>query len=730
MPTPPLSPHTGRGSAPDAAVAAGRLTSASGRGSAPDAAVAAGRLTSASGQGSAPDAAVAAGRLTSASGLAPVAFPPLPLGAVRPTGWLRDQLQIQADGLTGHLGEVWPDLGAQSGWRGGDGESWERGPYYLDGLVPLAHLLADPRLLAVAEPFLEWILASGSGGSALAGARGAPLRPTSAGSFGPTANDDWWPRMVAAKVLTQHADATGDPRVVPFLTDYFHYQLATLPTRPLRDWGQARAADGVLSVYWLYERTGEPFLLDLADLLLRQAIDWTALFADWPYRRPQTQWDHRIHVVNVAMALKFPALRYRLTRDGARERQGLAAGIAAIWKSHGQAHGMFSGDEWLAGTEPTRGVETCAIVESLYSFATLLQTFGDAAFGDRIEQIAYNALPACQSPDQWLHQYDQQCNQVCCTLAQRPGWSNNETANLFGLEPNFGCCTANLHQGWPKLVSGMWGRAPDGGLAALVYGPCIVRAGGVTVQVETEYPFREGVRLVVRPDREGTRLALHLRVPGWCMGVAEVQAARGADAAAARVSAGVEGARGAGAAAGRACAGGTCTVTGEAPVALQAGGWHVVDRAWHTGDVVTLHLPMTAERVRRPSGGVVVQRGPLVYALGVGEQWRRLRGEDPVPDFEVLPQGAWNYGLVREAGLEVREAPVARQPFAAGEAPVRIGTLGRRVPGWGMDGPSAAELPPAPVVTAAPVEGIELVPYGAARLRVTELPEVEGEGEV
>src|SRR5579859_3314403 len=65
------------------------------------------------------------------------AFNPLPLGSVKPAGWLRRQLVIQANGLTGHLDEFWPDVGSNSGWLGGTGERWERGPYYVDGLVQI-----------------------------------------------------------------------------------------------------------------------------------------------------------------------------------------------------------------------------------------------------------------------------------------------------------------------------------------------------------------------------------------------------------------------------------------------------------------------------------------------------------------------------------------------------------------------------------------------------------------
>ena len=264
----------------------------------------------------------------------------LPLGAIRPQGWLRDQLRLQADGQTGQLEEVWPDVGPDSAWLGGTGEPWERGPYYLDGLVALAYTLDDESLQWKAQKWVESILDS----------------QHDSGQFGPTSNEDWWPRMVALKALTQYADATGDGRVAPFLRRYFRYQQDQLPSRPLEDWGKARGADNVLSILWLHERTAEEWLLDLARLVLQQTFDW-AIFINQELPPGVTPaFRHATHCVNVAMGLKTPAVALLL--DGApHHADEIRLMLSNLDRLHGQVHGVFSGDEWLAGREPHHGVE-------------------------------------------------------------------------------------------------------------------------------------------------------------------------------------------------------------------------------------------------------------------------------------------------------------------------------------------------------------------------------------
>jgi DUF1680 family protein len=430
-------------------------------------------------------------------------------------------------------------------------------------------------------------------------------------------------------------------------------------------------------------------------LLRGQGYDWRNAFEIFPYRQKslKAETSLKTHVVNTAMGLKTAGV-YSLISGDAAERASVLQALRNLDQYHGMPTGIFSGDEHLAGRSPVQGTELCAVVESLYSLENLAAVVGDASLGDRIEKIAYNALPGTFSGDMWAHQYDQQPNQVMVTLERRAWTTNGPESNLYGLEPNFGCCTSNFHQGWPKLTASLWMATPDDGLAAMVYAPsevtAVVRSSvRVTVAEETGYPFRDAVRMVVNPARS-VDFPLLLRVPVWAEGA-------------------------------------TIRVNSTAEKSVKAGGFHRIERTWQAGDRVEIRFPMPVEAVRGFNNGVTIQRGPLVYSLKIGEEWRKLRDKAPAADWEVRPTTPWNYALVLDdkrlgQSLRFTEKPVSQFPFTPDGAPVTVAAKARRLPEWRIEDGSAAPPPRSPVKSGEPVETVTLIPYGAAKLRITVFP--------
>jgi DUF1680 family protein len=617
---------------------------------------------------------------------------PLPLGRIRPSGWLLNQLKIQAGGLSGHLDEFWPDV-AESGWIGGKAEGWERGPYWLDGIVPLAYLLDDDRLKEKVTHWIDCIL----------------KYQYDDGWLGPQVDKDYgydydpWPAFVVLKAMTQYHEATGDGRIIPAMEAFFKKLDAALTEQPLEMWGKVRWADLVLSIHWLFGRTGEPWLLDVAAKARAQGYDWREGFADFAFREKVDMAESAAngtylmtHIVNNAMGIKQPGVWYRQSHSP-EDRDAVWNIIETLDKYHGQATGIFTGDEHLAGLNPSQGAELCAVVEYMFSLETLLPVLGDSRLADRLERIAFNALPATFKPDMWAHQYVQQANQVVCRISEdRLYTDNGPDANIYGLEPNFGCCTANMHQGWPKFASHLWMKTPGGGLAAVAYAPCVVEAeaGGrpIRIEVETDYPFEDAVNLVVRAQGSA-RFPLWLRIPEW---VEEAE----------------------------------INVGDEASVRAGGGAFHVIEREWEGDTPIRLNMPARFTARTRYNGGVSLQRGPLTFALNIGEEWRKIKGEEPHADWEVHPTTPWNYALELdrddpEKSITVERSAVGDNPFSPAGAPIRLRMRGARVPGWKIEHNAAGPVPDSPVGASDSTEDIEMIPYGCTNLRVTEFPTLE-----
>ncbi len=624
-----------------------------------------------------------------ASGLTPLAFHPLPLGSIKPKGWLKQQLRIQADGLTGHLDEFWPDI-KDSAWIGGKAEGWERAPYWLDGLVPLAVELEDPRLMAKACRYLDYILDHQAPDGWL-------------GSVGDSQNHeayDPWPLYVVFKAMTQFQEATGDPRVVPAIRKALRKIDEVITRTPLHSWAQFRSADLLVTIAWLQERSPETWLLELAAKVRHQGFDWSKLYGpDYPYiGRPNEPTDMDNHGVNTGMAWKYAGMHYRFTGDPA-DRAATGRMLSLLDTHHGQATGMFTCDEHLSGRSPSQGTELCTVVEAMYSLELLMSLHADPALGDRLERIAYNALPATFSPDMCAHQYDQQANQAVCKLAPEHVYrSNGDDANLYGLEPNFGCCTANMHQGWPKFASQLAMTTPGDGLVLVAYAPAEIdtQLGGQSarVSVVTDYPFRDQITLKIRMDRPA-KFPIHLRIPSWT------------DSAKVDIGA-------------------------EHQVA-RPGTFHTIDREWSGTTEVQLTLGMPILLGGGFNDSVTISRGPLLYVLKIEEERRVLKGDPPFTTSEVLPKSPWNYALVvnrehPERTLTFEDQPLGPRPFSPEGAPVVGKARGRLVPSWKLEKNAAAPPPPSPLEGEGPLVDLSLLPYGCTNLRITEFPVLKARG--
>ncbi|BCM89828.1 hypothetical protein IAD21_01676 [Abditibacteriota bacterium] len=612
--------------------------------------------------------------------LAPSPFIALPLGSVKARGWLLHQLELQRDGLTGHAEEVLPATAPNSAWKGGDGEDWEKGPYYLKGLISLAYTLDDANLKDKVKAWVEPILAS--------------VRED--GFFGPKKNDDWWPRMVVTYLLRDYAEATGDARIAPFLTNYYRHMSAALPTRPLDSWGRARAGDEIDTVLWLYNRTGDDFLLSLADLLEQQAYPWRQIFTENLFLDFNDDF-HPTHNVNVPQALKMPVVYSQRSGKG-EDKAAYRAGVTHLMQDHGTPFGINTGAERLSGRSSVEGVELCSIVEHMLSTETAMRILGEARLGDELETLAFNALPAAFSKDFRQHVYYTISNNVAAVRGSVGYTDDHGDDRAPAPRSGFPCCCYNLHMGWPKLAQNAWAATPAGGLAVLAYVPSQVSAIVVgeqtaTLVCDTNYPFEDTIRLSVKLAQVA-KFPLQLRIPAWCKNP-------------------------------------QIKVNGSVQPKAAPGTFATLDRIWKNDDRVEITFPMSVEVVRGINDSVSVRRGPLVYALGLKENWAAVEKNkvEGFESYEVTTDSPWNFGLVLDAAnpadsFQVVSKKAGANPFETGNAPIALRVQGKRLDGWTIrfDGRLPHEPPLSPIASISPGQALELVPFGSQMLRISEFP--------
>lgn len=616
----------------------------------------------------------------------------LPVGSVRPHGYLRRQMELMAEGFSGRLTEISRFCRIEdNAWvhREGTGHSgWEEVPYWLRGYWNLGCLLNDQRILNEANRWLDGVLgsqrASGYFGARtnLAGerTRGVP---------------DIWPNMVMLFPLRARYEATGDKRILDFMLRYFRWQ-TTIPLEQFipSSWQHWRAGDNLDSIYWLYNHTGEAWLLELARANHERTADWVGDLPTW-------------HVVNIAECFREPGQYYQQSRD-IRYLRAAERVYDTVRGIYGQVPGgMYGADENARPgfTGPRQGTETCAFVEMMFSGEMLAGITGDVKWADRVEEVAFNSFPASMTPDlKGLH-YLTAPNQVQLDRVDKSPMVQNG-GDMFSYNPHqYRCCQHNVAFGWPYFTEYQWMATRDNGLAAVLYGPgeLTAKAGdGTTVKITeaTNYPFDEVIHFTVSTPKP-VRFPLSLRVPGWC------------ERPALQVN------------------------SVPLPAPRDARGWLVVERLWREGDKVRLELParITLTQWTKNRNTVSVNRGPLTYSLRIGERWEKKEGTEKWPGFEVYPTTPWNYGLIADladpaSSFEVVRKPgvLAAQPFTVDDAPILLRARGKRIPQWKQEpNGMVGEVQPGPVRSDQPAESLTLIPMGCARLRISAFPRI-GEG--
>lgn len=613
----------------------------------------------------------------------------LPVGAIRPQGWLRKQMELMAEGFSGRLEELSQFLAPEgNAWldpKGeGDRSTWEELPYWLKGFGDLGYLLGDQRIMREGRRWLEPAIASQREDGYFGPRRNLDRSPDVKGA------PDMWPNMVMLNALQSYYEYSGDERVPKLMMGYFRWQVSVPEEKFLLPfWQQQRASDNLASVYWLYNITGEPWLLELGEKIHRHTANWTEKVASW-------------HGVNISQCFRAPAVFYQQSKDpkhlAATERNYIE-----VRDLYGQVPGgLYGADENCRPgySDPRQGTETCTMVEMMLSHEMLLRITGDATWADRCEDVAFNSLPASMTADYKGLRYLTAPNMPLSDRRDKsPGIQNGGAMFLFDPRSHR-CCQHNVAHGWPYFTENLWMATAGNGLAAVLYAPCQVKAKvadgtEVTITESTDYPFGDTIELAIVATK-AVKFPFYLRIPGWCEKAAVLCNGR------------------------------------DLGIPARPGTFVLLDQLWQNGDRVVLKLPMavSVSRWARNKGCASVDRGPLTYSLKIGERVVRAGGTDKWPAVEIHPTTPWNYGLLLDgqdpaASFEVvaKPGPIAPQPFEVSVAPIELRATGKRIQGWKLDPKGLLNpLGPSPVKSDEPTETVTLIPMGCARLRIASFP--------
>lgn len=590
-------------------------------------------------------------------------FLDLQLGSVLPIGWLKADLNRQANGIAGHQTDFCFPFDRRywaSNERGQDVESrnggtfwypWEQMGYWTDGAYRCARLTGndhvhrramEPIRFTVENPVDGWYLG-----------------PKYLFDIPSDKDPGRWPQAVFFRALTAAAEGEQSPEILNAVCR--HYLQDNRSDYQHGPFGP-RDRVNIESILWCYAHSGDNRLLEKAVGIWSKIppADLLDLTADHPAKK---------HGVTFAELSKMAAQIYMYTGDPAQLDVAMQSS-QRVFKYHMLSDGTPSTTEGLRGTTSLDGHETCDIIEFNLAWQCVLMATGDGSYGDRVERALFNAGMGAVRKDWSGMQYISCPNQLHIARNSCQVGHVGTAASLYGPNsdhrPKYpfvtACCAGNVQRLLPTYIQRMWMGSADNGIAAVLYGPSRVTAAAgkgrkpVEIVEETSYPFSETILLRIR-STEPLEFPLHLRIPGWCDRP-------------------------------------RLEINGKSlPLPPIHNGFITLERTHRTGDVISLDLPMHVGAGHSSDGGMFLERGPLVFSLQPREEWTaiampefEITAPDYYPMWSATAKTAWNYGLAIDGSLPLDQQVKAQIHTAAqdpwGNPSVTLTAPARRVPGW------------------------------------------------
>ncbi len=523
---------------------------------------------------------------------------PLPLGSVKPKGWLLEQLTRSKHGIAGHMPELEPAMilypyttkERHAGW--GDVQAgWgaEISGNYWYGFMLMAFTLDDPELKKKADDWVEAVLKIQEPDGYM-------------GSYKLSDNryEDYnaWGTNGGLRALLAYYGATGREDVLEAVHRCLLWFCNTWTGNHKTRYMGITILES-MSICYLYTKDERLIAFN------REYIEWLNQ-NDIYLNSQKAMSDPRLiysshHSAGYAANLWPYACSY-LASGEKKDLIAAQTGIKKVKEKAMHLHGgIANSSEYLAPVSGLTETEYCAFAFFQSSLGYTLSATADPQYADLIERIVFNGAQGARKKDEKAIAYMSAPNQLFAT--QKTGLCQH--LQYAPVDP-VSCCPVTSTWIVPNFLANMAHTGADGEYISM-YGPAAIDFGSYQVELDTMYPFRDTVTCRIKADKP-VDTTLHFRVPGWCENA-------------------------------------SFAINGKVQEKVAfAGSYYAIGGMFADGDIITLKLPMKVDIHRVDDANasakfpLAVEYGPLLFSLPVPEDWQIVPGEPRTP----LPEG-WHW---------------------------------------------------------------------------------------